>query len=187
LVFITLPTKGVGWNLFWAISAGVVFAIPAMILMWKEITGPSEKIGRHFYKVGSLLSITVVLMGTGRHIYRANSLEPHQKLMAERTSKHIEMVKQATMEAEMGISAQADLPSGEKLFNQYCAVCHKMEDRLVGPPITEMVEVYASDFDAFKKWVRTPGRKRMDYPAMTGFPQLTDNELKDLGDYIFEL
>ena len=185
-VFITLPSKGVNWNLFWTISIGVSFAIPAMVMMWKEITGPEEKIGRHFIKVSTLLTLTVIFMGTGRHIYRANSLESHQKLMAERTIKHTEMVNQATLEAKMGITSKASLPPGEALFKQYCAVCHKIKDRLVGPSVVEMIEVYADDFDGFKKWVRKPGRKRMDYPAMTGFPKLTDNELKDLGDYIFE-
>ncbi len=186
LVFLTLPSKGIDWDLFWMISIGISFAIPAMIFMWKEITGPNEKMGRHFIKVVSLLTITIVFMGTGRHLYRANALEPHQKLMAERTAKHQELVKQATLEAKMGLSAQAILPPGETLFKQYCTVCHKISERLVGPPVTEMIEVYASDFSGFKKWVRTPGRKRMDYPAMTGFPQLTDQELVDLGGYIFE-
>ncbi len=186
LLFLTLPSKGIDWNLFWVISLGVSFAIPALIFMWKEVTGPKETIGKHFIKVVALLTITVICMGTGRHIFRANALEPHQKLMAERTARHIEMVKQATLEAEMGLDAQADLPPGEALFKQYCAVCHKINERLVGPPVTEMIEVYSADFDGFKKWVRKPGRKRMDYPAMTGFPQLTDQELSDLADYIFE-
>lgn len=44
---------------------------------------------------------------------------------------------------------------------------------------------YANDLSGIKKWVRTPGRKRMGYPAMTGFPQLTDIELSDLGHYVF--
>ncbi|GAF04425.1 hypothetical protein [Saccharicrinis fermentans] len=79
LVFLTLPSKGIDWNLFWIISGGVGFAIPAMILMWQEITGPKEKIGRHFVKVVSLLTITIVFMGTGRHTYRANALELTKK------------------------------------------------------------------------------------------------------------
>ncbi|MCW3807781.1 c-type cytochrome [Plebeiibacterium marinum] len=186
VVFITLPSKGVDWDMFWFIATGVSFAIVAMVLMWKEITGPVEKIGRYFYYVVGILTVTVIFMGTGRHVYRANALEPHQKLMAERTARHIEMVQQAALEAEMGLEAEKDLPPGEKLFKQYCSVCHKLEDRLVGPPVTEMIEVYKDDFEGFKKWVRVPGRKRMEYPAMTGFPQLTDEELKDLGDYIFE-
>ncbi|WP_430933578.1 c-type cytochrome [Saccharicrinis sp. 156] len=186
LVFLTLPSKGVDWNLFWVILLGVCFGIAAMILMWFEITGPQEKIGRHFVRVVSLITITVVFMGTGRHIYRANALEPHQRLMAQRSAQHAEMVQQATWEAQQGMSAQADLPPGEALFKQYCTVCHKITERLVGPPVIEMIEVYANDFSGFKKWVRTPGRKRMDYPAMTGFPQMTDQELSDLGDYIFE-
>ncbi|WP_027473147.1 c-type cytochrome [Saccharicrinis fermentans] len=186
LVFLTLPSKGIDWNLFWIISGGVGFAIPAMILMWQEITGPKEKIGRHFVKVVSLLTITIVFMGTGRHTYRANALEPHQKMMAERTARHGEMVRQATLEAQSGMGVQSDLPPGEALFKQYCTVCHRITERLVGPPVTEMIEVYADDFNGFKQWVRKPGRKRMDYPAMTGFPQLTDEELKDLGNYIFE-
>lgn len=106
--------------------------------------------------------------------------------MAERTARHGEMVRQATLEAQSGMGVQSDLPPGEALFKQYCTVCHRITERLVGPPVTEMIEVYADDFNGFKQWVRKPGRKRMDYPAMTGFPQLTDEELKDLGNYIFE-
>jgi cytochrome c len=186
LVFLTLPSKGVDWNLFWVILGGVGFAVPAMVLMWKEITGDQDKMGRYFYTVVGLLTITVIFMGTGRHIYRANALDPHQKLMAQRTAQHLELVKQATLEAEKGMVKEIDMPPGEKLFKQYCAVCHKMNERLVGPPVTEMEDVYLSDFEGFKKWVRKPGRKRMDYPAMAGFPQLTDEELRHLGDYIFE-
>lgn len=185
LLFLTLPSKGVGWNLFWTILAGVSFAIPAMILMWYEITGPKETIGRHFVKVVALLTITVLFMGTGRHIYRANAIDPHRKLMAERTAEHKKLVQEAILEAEQGIQAQADLPPGEALFKNYCSVCHKINEKLVGPPVTEMIQIYGNDFSGFKKWVRSPGRKRMDFPAMTGFPQLTDKELEDLGDYIF--
>ena len=105
--------------------------------------------------------------------------------MAERTAEHKKLVQEAILEAEQGIQAQADLPPGEALFKNYCSVCHKINEKLVGPPVTEMIQIYGNDFSGFKKWVRSPGRKRMDFPAMTGFPQLTDKELEDLGDYIF--
>src|SRR5690606_10516503 len=80
LVLITLPSKGIGYNLIIIIFIGASIALPAMWWIWKSITGPEADINKHFVKVAIALSITVVFMGSGRHVYRANALAPHQAL-----------------------------------------------------------------------------------------------------------
>jgi len=94
LLLFTLPWHGVNWNLVYVIIAGVLFAIIAMIILWREIKNKST--GKRFVVIVILISITVLFMGWGRHIYRSNVLTPHQKLMQERTEefyKNIEMNK----------------------------------------------------------------------------------------------
>ncbi|UCH94738.1 MAG: cytochrome C [Candidatus Aminicenantes bacterium] len=75
----TLPWHAVNWGLVIIILVGVAFALLAMFLMWKELKGPEEKLGKWFYPVAIALTITVLFMGTGRHVYRAVALAPHQE------------------------------------------------------------------------------------------------------------
>ncbi len=185
VVYLTLPTKGMSWNLFYFISAGVMLAIFAIYIMWKEITGPEERIGKRFGLVITALALTVVMMATGRHIYRATSLAPHQKLMAERTLKHQELVDKIRKGETTVTSSEQVISAGQRLFNENCMVCHHFDTRLVGPPVKEIISIYRNDIQGFKAWVRKPGRKRTDYPPMTGFPDMSDKQLTYMADYIY--
>jgi len=93
LNFFTLPWHAVTWGLAIIFSVGIVFALTAMFLMWKEIKGPDEKLGRLFYPIAVILTITVLFMGTGRHVYRAVALHPHQVKIEKKTADHAEEVK----------------------------------------------------------------------------------------------
>jgi cytochrome c len=81
----TLPWHAVNWGMVIIILVGVVFALLAMFLMWRELKGPEEKLGKWFYPVAIALTITVLFMGTGRHLYRAAALAPHQEKILQKT------------------------------------------------------------------------------------------------------
>jgi cytochrome c len=81
LLFFTLPWHGVDWNLAYIIIAGILIAAAAMTLLWLELK--RKNLGRRFGIILILISITVLLMGWGRHTYRENVIEPHKKLMQE--------------------------------------------------------------------------------------------------------
>ena len=90
LNFFTLPWHAVTWELAIIFSVGIVFALGAMHLMWKEIKGPEEKLGRLFYPVAIALTVTVLFMGTGRQVYRAVALKPHQEQIQQETTRHLQ-------------------------------------------------------------------------------------------------
>lgn len=187
LLLLTLPVKGIDWNMYLMIGLGVVTAIFAISWMWNSITGPEEKIGKRFWPIVSMITITVIFMGTGRHFYRSNSLEPHQELMKQKTEHYQKMVEEAHLnkdivEAEM-MAEGSD--AGKILFDQNCAVCHQEDSRLVGPSIKEIVPQYVGDKEGMIAWIKKPGRKRTDYPVMPGFPQLDKEELGQIADYLF--
>lgn len=81
LLFFTLPWHGVDWNLAYIIIAGILIATVAMVLLWLDLKG--KKLGRSFGIIVILLSITVLMMGWARQTYRANTIDPHRKLMQE--------------------------------------------------------------------------------------------------------
>lgn len=193
LVLLTLPTKGFDAKLILIILSGALIALPAMWWMWKAITGKPENIDRHFGKVVVALSITVVFMGSGRHVYRANALAPHKKLMAANTAEFERLSKEARenpvaekpdlkLDSTLGVVAK-----GEVIFQVNCSSCHKEKEKLVGPPITEMVSIYSSDKNGLKQWIKAPGKKRPDYPQMPALTQLTDDDREALAKYILSV
>lgn len=192
LVLLTLPSKGMGWNLILVILSGVLFAVPAMWLIWKRLTGAKENIQKDFYRIAFLLGITVVCMGSGRQIYRANSLAKHQELVKLKTAEFQILRKKAIAKikaAEAGENAvtMSEAKKGLKVFNQYCASCHKTDTKLVGPPVLEMASIYKDKTSDLQKWIKNPGKKRPDYPQMPGFAQLNQEQLDHLSEYILTI
>ncbi|MEQ1555110.1 MAG: cytochrome c, partial [Ferruginibacter sp.] len=193
LVMLTLPTKGFDWRLILVILSGATIALPAMWWIWKAITGKPENIDKHFGKVVIALGITVIFMGSGRHVYRANALRPHQKLMAANTAEFERLSKEArenptTEQSDLKIdSTLGAVAKGAAIFQMSCSSCHKEKEKLVGPPITEMVTIYATDKEGLKQWIKAPGKKRPDYPQMPALTQLTDDDREELANYILSI
>ncbi len=188
LLFLTLPSQGITWTLFWVILGGVTIAVIVMIQLWKLINDESNLLGKRFLVVAGLFALLVAFMGTGRHVYRESTLLTHKKMMAERTTAHWEAVRLAhenllLPEAE---SEQGSSMPGQNLFQTNCAVCHAANTRLVGPAMAEVLPDYQNDPEGLKKWIKEPGRKRMDYPAMAGFPHFSDKQLTDIAEYLLQ-
>lgn len=188
LLFLTLPAKGITWGLFWVILAGATLAGIVLYQLWKMINEQSNIPGKRFYLVLGLFTFLVAFMGTGRHMYRENALSTHKKMMAERTAAHWEAVRQAhenlllpQVESEAG-----SFTPGQDIFQTSCAVCHAATIRLVGPAMAEIMPEYENSPEQLKRWIREPGRKRMDYPPMVGFPHFTDQQLTDVASYVLQ-
>lgn len=190
LVLLTLPSKGLGWNLIIVIFTGAAIALPAMWMMWKGIQGDESTIDKDFKKVLVLMTITVVFMGSGRQVYRSNALEKHRELVKLKTEEFQQIKKEAIVKSKEA-KAQEDTANlsiadkGKAVFNQYCAACHKIDAKLVGPPVLEMAKIYKGNIADLQKWIKNPGKKRPDYPQMPGFAsQLNQEQLDQLAEYI---
>lgn len=192
IVLLTLPSKGLGWNLILVIFVGAAIAIPAMWMMWKGIKGDETTIDKDFKKVLVLMTITVVFMGSGRQIYRANALEKHRELVRLKTEEFQQIKKEAIAKskeakAKENTATLTDAQKGENVFKQNCAACHKPDVKLVGPPVIEMASIYKENKAGLQSWIKKPGKKRPDYPQMPGFPQLSQTDLEYLSEYILTI
>ncbi len=185
VVLLTLPTKGMSWHLVFTILIGAAFALPALYWMWKGITGKVEEIDKNFWKVALMLTVTVVFMGSGRHIYRATALEPHQKLMAQKTADFQKEVAKATAEANNPDKKPVVAATGEAVFTTKCSACHAIDTKIVGPSVHEMVSIYKGNEKGLHDWIQKPGKKRPDYPQMPALG-LSEQEIKDVSAYILK-
>lgn len=184
-LLLTLPPRGTGWNLLGTIALGVAIAVVATFLLWREMRTHREGVGVRLPIIVILLGYTVLFMGMGRHMYRENILEPHTRLMAERAELFHTQLLAAKMRQEAGVVRAAAEPAslGEKTFDAICSACHAPDQRLVGPPLDEIREVYAGAAEDFIAWVRQPGRKRPDYPPMPPI-KLTAEQYRAVADYV---
>lgn len=185
VVLFTLPNQGLGMDMILTILTGALIAIFPTWYLWKEITAKPEDMGRYFQRIVVLFSMTVIFMATGRHLYRANALAPHQEAMRKNTEAYMAQV------AEAKTKPAGEVPvvevSGKSIFDTKCAVCHAKDKKLVGPPVLEMVQIYQNDPAALIKWIKAPGKKREGYPQMPGFEgQINEKELDLLAKYILE-
>ncbi len=89
LNFFTLPWKAVNWTLAYVFITGIIIAAVAMFFIWQELKSGIS--GKRFTLVAILISVTVLFMGMGRHIYRSNAISPHKKLVEERTEEYQKM------------------------------------------------------------------------------------------------
>jgi cytochrome c len=174
-------------------AGGGLLLVYALWYSYQAIIGKKENTDLYFKRIVFSVLSFMLLYGSSRQLYRHNSLEKHQELVAAHTKEFQKLSKEArenpveeTVELEIDPSL-GEVAKGAAIFQQNCAACHKKDEKLVGPPVTEMVSIYASNETGLKNWIKAPGKKRADYPQMPGFPQLSDEDLNELSKYILSI
>jgi cytochrome c len=189
IVLLTLPVKGLSWPMILVIATGAAIAIPALIALWKEITGDPAEMGKRFGWIAGYLTFTVIFMGSGRHMYRATSLEGHQKLVKAKTEEYMAQVEEAKQEAlapKKESEAKVVLSAGETVFENNCKAFHAIDEKVVGPSFKEAADIYKNDKVGLQAWIKKPGKKR-EGPAMPAQTHLSEKEVADVADWILTL
>lgn len=192
IVLFTLPSKGISYSVI-AVMAGAGFLLAyALWYSYKTLISKDKLIDIHFKKIVFSVLCFLVFYGASRQMYRHNSLEKHQELVAAHTAEFQKLSKEAreqslVLQKQEEATPKTDADLGKDVFNQYCAACHKPDVKLVGPAVIEMASIYKSNKADLQKWIKAPGKKRPDYPQMPGFPQLSQTELDQLSEYILNI
>jgi cytochrome c len=199
MVLLTLPAQGLSHLMIAHILAGAALAVMVMWWMWLEIAKPEsavgERLGAPFWRIVVCMGVVVLLMATGRHLYRAQALRSYQAQMAVQTIERQKL--SAHYRANPSRPAEEDplaVMLGYPVFKQSCMACHAVDTKLVGPPLTEIARLYgsAADDDAFIRFVRSGSgarvqRDRSVYPAsMPPFSasQISDADLRLVAELI---
>jgi cytochrome c len=189
LVFFTLPPRGLSWALVLNIFLGAGLAVAALALLWREVKSPTATVGIRYLVTVVLLGGTVIFMGYGRHLYREQALAPHRAAMAEKSLAYRSAVLGAQMRQAAGTlrvgGAELSASPGERVFRAVCMACHARDERRVGPPLSEIVQIYDGNPDGFIQWVRSPGRKRTDYSEMPPI-RMRDDQYRAVAAYVLE-
>ncbi len=186
LVLFTLPARGLHPNMVFVILLGAIMALPAVWMMWKELS-VREPHGERLRYIVAYLSMTVACMAIGRHMYRETALAEHREQMLVATQQWVLASEQAAHDRETGQAlAATGVSPGQAHFQSTCGACHARDHRLVGPPLTEIATIYAGDPEGIVSWARAPGKKRADAPQMPAFASLGDEKLASIAAYMLE-
>jgi len=98
IVLLSLPEAGLASRVVVTILIGAAIAFPATLLMLAEVRCQPARIGVFFWPIVCLISVTVVFMASGRHLYREASLAPHRALVKAKTEQYLREVERATPE-----------------------------------------------------------------------------------------
>ncbi len=188
VVLFSLPERGLSWPLVWLLLGGATVAGFAVWRLWVEMRARRVGLGKGFAVVTILLATTIGFMVTVRHVYREASLAPHRALVAAHSEAFRTRALGASMRAAAGLLEPGETERsfsspGQRIFTVQCNACHAVGEVRVGPPLEEMVAVYAGDPDGLIAWVRAPGRKRLDYPQMPPV-RLSDADYRAVADYV---
>ncbi len=181
-VLLSLPAQGMSWYLIGVIAVGVVCALWAMHVMWREITAPLGRTMPRAALVFALITSTAFAMGYGRHVYRESALREHRELMTAHTIDTGWLAAAAQWRHASG-QERVRIPLGQRVFESTCAACHAQDRTLVGPSLVEIAGVYRDDPGGIAAWTRQPGRKRLDLPPMPAF-RLGEETLQAVADYM---
>jgi cytochrome c len=188
LVLLTLPPHGLSWLMIGNIAAGLTLALIGLGLLWREMHADGPLSAR-YWKVVVVLGCTVGFMLLGRHVYREQAIENHRAMVAAHTADF----HAAAVGAEMRLAAgaprisgvEASVSPGERVFRGVCMACHAREERRVGPPLTEIFDLYQGNAEGLIAWVRAPGKRRPDYPQMPPIA-MQEGQYRAIADYILE-
>ena len=126
--------------------------------------------------------VIVLLMGSGRHVYRANALEPYRIAMKKNTENYAAELKKAQKDVSI---VSGDQQTGKALFESKCMMCHSPDKSLIGPSLKEVVSIYKENQAGMINWINEPGKKRPNSSQMPSFKgQMSPKELEALTNYI---
>ncbi|SFF47755.1 c-type cytochrome [Thermoflexibacter ruber] len=80
----------------------------------------------------------------------------------------------------------AEVSLGKQVFQENCSACHALDQKLIGPTIKEMSQIYQGNPAAMIQWIKAPGKKRVG-EAMPAQSHLSERQLKLVAQYILSV
>jgi cytochrome c len=213
LVFATLPSSGMNVRTMGAVACGIACAIPALWWLWQEVndTSTASGAGRRYWHIIGAISLTVMFMVIGRHLYRAEALAPYQAQVAAKTADYQRQVLDAkdgkwpqhpAEVQDTGVKTDAPpkavgylsplrsdkrFAQGDAVFHQVCFVCHAPAVKLIGPPILEISTIYKDKPEGIAAWAMKPGPNKRPPLPMPPVVGKTMDELTAAGVYMLAI
>jgi cytochrome c len=176
---VTTPIVATSGSLFGLATAIAVVLFVAFVILYMTIISPRPRLGTLVFV---LLLTVFTLSGVTDQLTLVNATQEHSTALlieAEEIRAQIELER----EAYRAQSMQVDVARGQEVFETICMTCHRMDERLVGPPLNEVLPNYAGNLEGLVSFIQKPERKNPDYPPMPS-PGLPLADVRSVAAYL---
>ena len=125
----------------------------------------------------TLFIVVFVLSSTFDLRAMANANREHARLLGQAAEKK-KLEREA--EIEQAIAAASGKNLGEETFTTVCMQCHRMNEKLVGPPLASVLPKY--NLESLKAFIANPTKVDPAYPPMPN-PGLTPAQIAAVAAY----
>ena len=181
ILLFTLPEVGMTPLLYKIILPSAALGLCLWLALLKKLKGSEQRLANGFVPIVFFFSVVVLGMGSGRHAYREAALAAHQSQVRQHSAAFRDSLDKWNAANPEEPETEAETP--EQLFAT-CGACHAPDQRLVGPPLKEIAQIYKGNPEGIVSWAKAPGKKRPDYPTMPAFGHLGEEKLKIIANYI---
>jgi mono/diheme cytochrome c family protein len=148
-----------------------------MVIAYMQIS--SLRAGAPRFVTAAFVSFLIVFVLSSSFDVRAmaNANREHAVLL-EMASEKEKAEREATIEATL--AAQSGVNLGEETFTKVCMQCHRFNEKLVGPPLAQMLPNY--NLESLKAFIANPNKSLPGYPPMPN-PGLTQAQIAAVAEY----
>jgi cytochrome c len=179
LYILTLPLVALDGDMFWIGTAtlGVLFMV--FVYAYRAARSPVPRFGARAFL---LFLVVFLLMIVNDQRALVNATREHiAKLVTE--AEELQSEAEIKQEGKTAAAVVADPVRGEEVFKTVCMTCHRMNERLVGPPLQTVLPKYAGRAEELVAFIRKPTKKNPDYPPMPA-PGLSLGDAKSVAAYL---
>jgi cytochrome c len=176
---VTTPILAMSGNLFALAVAVTAVLFVAFVFLYFSLIGTRARFGGTAFM---LFLIVFLLLSVGDQLTLVNATKEHTASLVTKWEEE-EARRQLEREAEMSGGARPDAAKGEEVFNSLCSTCHRMDERLVGPPLNTVLPKYAGNPAGLVEFISNPTKVNQDYPPMPK-PALSLAEIRSVVLYL---
>ncbi|MDH3217352.1 MAG: c-type cytochrome [Candidatus Krumholzibacteria bacterium] len=176
---ITTPTIALSGAVYVLAAATLVILFLVFLLAYGAILSPRPRFGARAF---ILVLAVFLLTGVGDQLTLVNATQEHSAALlteADEIKAQIELER----EAHRAASQVVDVARGEEVFKTVCMTCHRMDERLVGPPLKTVLPKYAGNVDGLISFIQKPEKVNPEYPPMPA-PGLPLADIKSVAAYL---
>jgi cytochrome c len=162
-------------NTNYLLATSVVFV--SMLIAYGFIGALRAREPRFGATTFSLFIIVFALAGSFDLRAMANANREHARGIAQAAEKAT-MEREAELEQAMAAASGKNL--GEETFTKVCTQCHRFEEKLVGPPLKDVLVKYNAE--SLKAYILSPTKVDPAYPPMPN-PGLTPAQAEAVAAY----
>jgi cytochrome c len=175
----TLPIVSLSRELYGlgVASLGVLFA--ASVYAYRAILSPAPRFGARAF---ALFLVLFSLMIVGDQVSLVNATREHIAGLAaeaEEREAEIALIRETAREK----AALVDPVRGGEVYKAVCETCHRMDERLVGPPLGAVLPKYAGRLEDLAAFIQKPSKVDPEYPPMPA-PGLPRADVRSVAAYL---